>query len=185
MASEVSICNRALQKLGANRITSLTDASPNARACNNAYAEVRDAELRAHPWAFSIKRATLASSTTPPAFKYGNAIPLPTDCLRLLPPDDYDNDWVVESGNILTNATTANVRYISQVVDPNLMDPTFREALACRLAMEMCEELTQSNTKLQGIMEQYKMALREARRNNAFERRSQEPREDSWITVRR
>ena len=56
MASEVDICNRALSKLGAARITSLTEDSVNARACNAMYESVRDAELRAHPWNFAMKR---------------------------------------------------------------------------------------------------------------------------------
>lgn len=184
MASEVSICNRALQKLGAARITSLSDNSVNARACNAAYSDVRDAVLRSHPWQFAIKRASLASSTTAPAHTYTYAFPLPSDCLRLLPPDYDDVDWQIEGNAILTNDTTCEIRYLAQITDPNAMDPMFREVLSCRLALEMCEELTQSNSKLEGIMAQLKLATTEARRNNAFERRSETPQTDSWILAR-
>lgn len=184
MASEVSICNRALQKLGAARITSLADNSVNARACNNAYYDVRDAALRSHTWAFSIKRAVLASSTTAPAHTYSLAYPLPSDCLRLLSPDLNDVDWQIEDNSILTNVEGCEIRYVSRVEDPNKMDSLFREVLACKLAMEMCEELTQSSQKMQLLMEQHKELLKEARRNNAFERRSETPKQGSWLTVR-
>jgi hypothetical protein len=50
MASEVSICNRALAMLGANTITSLQDGSTEANVCNAVYADARDAVLRSHPW---------------------------------------------------------------------------------------------------------------------------------------
>jgi hypothetical protein len=62
--SVVEICNRALQKLGAARITSLTQDTPNARSCNVAYNVLRKAELRSHPWSFAIKRAELAADAS-------------------------------------------------------------------------------------------------------------------------
>jgi hypothetical protein len=189
LASEVEICNRALQKLGAKRITSLTQDSANARACNVAYAVVRDAELRAHPWNFSVKRAELAAESPAPTWGRANAFPLPSDFLRSLPPYPEDNandfDHQIEGRKILTNETSPlYIRYVYKVTDPNEMDSLFREALAAKLALELCEEITQSNTKKQILMEDYKMAIREARRTNAIENVAQDPPEDTWITAR-
>ena len=90
MASVVDICNRALQKLGAESITSLTQNTENARACNSCFEFLRDAELRAHPWNFAIKRAQLAADLTPPEFGYDLRYQLPSDYLRLLPSDSFD-----------------------------------------------------------------------------------------------
>lgn len=188
MASIVGICNRALQKLGAERIIALTQDSVPARAANAAFETVRDAELRAHSWSFAIKRASLAS-TTAPAFGYSYAFQLPSDCLRLLPPDHnegtYMQDWKLEGRLILTNDTAPlQIRYVARITDPNQYDTLFNESLACKLAMEMCEELTQSNSKKQLIAEEYKAAIREARRINAFENVPAEQQTDSWITAR-
>lgn len=189
MASEVGIANRALQRLGAARITSLTESSVNARAVNASYTELRDALLREHTWTFAVKRAQLAASSSSPAFGPDEAYPLPSDFLKLLPPDAqlHSNslDWKIEGNTVVTDETAPlNVRYVARITDPNLMDPLFREALAMRLAKELCETLTQSNTKYQLISGDYQDAINSAKRANAIELPVQDPPEDTWITKR-
>lgn len=189
MASVVDICNSALQKLGAKRIVSLTENSPNARSCNAAYSNSRDAELQAHPWNFAVKRVELAADAVPPIFGKANSYTLPGDFLRLLAPDPGYNcvprDWQIEGTKILTrDQAPLHLRYVALVTDTTLMVPTFREALACRLASEMCEEITQSNSKKASVNADYKDALREARRINALANPPVTPNEDSWITAR-
>jgi hypothetical protein len=73
MASETSICNSALTRIGAARITSLTDDSKQARACTASYALMRDEVLRSHPWNSAISRASVASLADAPAFGSANA----------------------------------------------------------------------------------------------------------------
>lgn len=187
MASEVSICNRALQLLGQTRISALSENSVAARACNNSYEELRDAELMAHPWLFARAQAQLAASSTAPAHTYDNAFPLPTDCLRVeFPENEPHLDWSIHGQEIYTNwDAPLDITYIVQVTDTNTMHPLFREALAARMAMDMCEELTQSNTKYEIANTTYRRALREARRVNALLRLPQDAVDDPWITVRR
>lgn len=185
MASEVAICNRALQKLGAERITSLTQDARNARSCNAVYDILRDAELRAHPWSFAIRRVILAPDADAPLFDYAYAFSVPADCLRVLPPSDTSSGWVMENNKILTNAgDTLQLRYVTRVEDPNAFDSIFREALAARIAMELCEELTQSNAKMQMVSAMYKQTMQEARKNNAFELSSAIPPDDPWVVAR-
>lgn len=190
MASEVEICNRALQKLGVKRITSLTEDSKNARSCNVAYSVVRDAELRSHPWNFAIARAELAADATDPDWGRAKAYTLPSDFLRLLPDYTEDNlnskDWQIEGRKIYSDdSDPIYIRYIYRVTDPNEMDALFREALATKLAFELCEEITQSNTKKSELKDDYKEIISEARKANAFENVAQESPEDTWSTVRR
>ena len=189
MASEVDICNRALQKLGAKRIVSLSEDSTNARACNAAYDLLRDFELELHPWLFAIQRATLAADSEEPEWGRANAFQLPSDCLRILPPYPEDNlndlDWQIEGRKLLTDETAPlYLRYIARIEDPNAMAPSFREALACRIALELAEQLTQSNTKKEGLREDYKATILAARKNNAIQSIPAKSPDDPWITGR-
>lgn len=197
--SEVSICNLALQKLGAAAITALTQNHPSARAMNACYETIRDRELRAHRWNFAKTRATLAPHATAPASTSGfaKAFPLPSDYLLLLSynesnlgPGRNDIDWKIENHQgvrcILTNdGDSLPIVYIARVTDPTLFDAIFVDALACKLAWHTCEQITQSNTKKADIHSEYLDSIREARRFNAIENQPTEPPEDTWISARR
>lgn len=188
--SDVAICNLALQKLGASRISSLSDASENARECNAAYETIRDRELRANRWKFAIKRTTLAPSSTTPDFTYTYAFVLPPDCLRVLFPARLGLDWKIENhvGDpaILTNdGNTLEVRYVARITDPTKFDALFVEALAAKLAWHLCETFTQSNTKKAAALDEYKMALAEARKINAIELGVLKQPVDEWLMARR
>lgn len=189
MASTVEICNRALQKLGAERITSITEDSVNARACNNAYEAVKVAELEDHYWVFSIKRAQLAADVAAPAFGRGYSYTLPADYLKLAPLDpewvDPDSDWQVEGKKLLTNdAAPLNIRYVYDVTDPNEMTPLFRESFATRLALELCEEITQSNSKKEALDRDYEKIVRRAKKSNGILQVAQQPPEDPFVYKR-
>lgn len=188
-ASEVSICNLALQKLGAKRITALTEDSRNARECNACYTTLRDKELRKHPWKFAIKRAALTPLETAPAFDFRRAFPLPADCLRLLLPAREGLDWERETQDgvqvILTNdGDSINIRYVARVEDPNQFDTGFVEALAAKMAWNMAEVLTQSNEKKSDAADEYRVAIADAKKSNAFEAEAQDPAPSSWETAR-
>lgn len=187
--SDVAICNLALQKLGADRIVTLDQDHPNARDCNAAYAPTRDKLLRRYAWSFAKSRAELAASATAPAFDYGYAFPLPTDFLRLILPRDNRIDWVIErhAGRraILSNdAGPLEIRYVALVTDPTEFDPLFDDALACALAFQICEKITQSNTKKADLVAEMREAIRNARQMNAFEVLPQESDDDPWIQAR-
>lgn len=189
MASSVDICNRALQKLGAARINGLNDPSVNARACLLAYDTCRQDLLREHPWNFAIKRFQLAANATPPPFGPINAFTLPTGWMRVLPPDPAQNfndrDWIIEAGQLLTNdASPLNLRSVMDTTDTTLMDVAFREALSSKIALELCEILTQSNTKKQAVAQMFKDDIADAKKVNAIEKVPQLAPYDTWITKR-
>lgn len=184
-ASEVSICNLALQLLGQSRITSLSEDSANARECNASYEAMRDAEIEAHPWSFAVRRATLAPDTATPEFDFDYAFSWPTDCLRPLPPRRDGLDWEMEDRKILTNdGAVIYLRYLAAVTDPARFSPLFVNALAARIALHLCERITQSNQKKIDAEKAYAQAISAARRSNAFAKISDEPPEDPWMAAR-
>lgn len=186
MTSKVAICNKALIKLGAETIASLTENSENSNTLLAIYDGVLDTELRKHPWNFAIKRVSLAADVdTPETDEYTTQYTLPTDLVRLLPGNSSSLDWKVEGRKIITNTTGAMyIRYVARITDTNEYDSAFVDVLAQALAVEMCERRTQSNQKAMTVREDYKFAVREAKKANAFENISDEFPEDTWITAR-
>lgn len=189
MASQTEICNQALTKLGAARIISIDDDTKQARALKAIYNAKRDAELQAHPWTFATTRAQLPASATAPAFGWGRSFPLPADCLQLVEVGEYYVLYVsdtaalfqIEGHAILTDeGSPLNVRYVRRETNDGLFPPLFAEALACRLAWEVCEELTQSPQKRQLARDEHKEAIRLAKRANAIEQPPQPLPDTPW-----
>lgn len=204
MASEVDIANRALSMLGEIRITSLDDNNKPARAMKARYTLLRDAELSAYPWRFSVKRVSLAASTDTPAWGYSTIYNRPVDDLRPIKVGGayvnaesigvfYESTGVyteqspyeIIEGRIHTDLSAPlNYEYVSQVTDAGQFDPLFVEALAARLAADAAEELTQSNSKQEKAMLVYKRTLAEARRVNSLYRPPRRKTNGRWTASR-
>ena len=189
-ASTVLIANRALQKLGAKRISSLTQDHPNARSMNAAFESVRDAELRRYIWSFAIKRASIAADGTDETIlNTWNRYSLPNDFIRLIRDDEsgFYVDWKIEGLYILSATTSPlEIRYVARIEDPNYYDPLFSEALAAKLALECAIEIKDAAvTDFAKIEDSYDRAVSEARMVGAIEKEAQEFPEDPWLAARR
>ena len=171
MASDVDICNSALNAIGASNIISLTEDSRAARVCNQRYEFVRDSVFRAHPWNCLISRVEVAADSTAPAFEFEYAHTLPTDpyCLRVLRPQDPDSVFKIEGRKLLANTTPFKFIYISRVTDPNQYDQLLIEALSARLAADISYALVNSATLTQSLYAIYESKLSEARFVDATE----------------
>jgi hypothetical protein len=197
--SETSICNRALQILGADSITALTDDNNRAREMTRAYQPLRDAEIERHKWRFSLKRASIAALSAAPAFGYARQFQVPTDFIALVSGGDLtgyadltdyrgssDEELFSLEGNvILTNLDAPlNIAYKARITDTNLFPPSFAELLAARIADETCERITQSDSKRSICMDAYKRALREARQSNAVQVANRSAADTEWVMGR-
>lgn len=197
--SSTEIANRALQMLGDTAILALTDNTSQARAANRCYDPCRKAELRGNVWSFALKRVVLAPDTEAPAFGYAHQFSLPSDFIRLQLPADFTLDWKLSGRKILTNTlqspwgdvpSTAGtgaalaLEYVADIVDPTVYDPLFAEAFATRMALAMCEQITQSNTKKADLKQDYRNIVAEARRVNAIEKLAAKPQIGSWLQSR-
>jgi hypothetical protein len=190
VVSVVGLCNGGLRKLGASRITALSDNSKNARLCNDAFEDVRDQVLAAHPWNFATDRVELGLLASTPLYGFSYQFQLPQDCLRVLQTEDNEGDvsqeFKVEGRVLLTNATSCKILYIKRIEDPSQYSPLFVEVFEFRLAAELSYAITQSSTVQQTMFAAYAGALKQARHGNAVEGVHQKVQDDgSWITVRR
>ena len=163
MASVVGICNIALSNIGDEKISSLTDNNDRARACNLRYEDTRDAVLRAHPWNAATTRVELAVSTDAPVWGFTYKYALPSDCLRVLDVYDYTVPFSIEGRFLLTDNSTAKLKYIARITDPNVYDILLQQAIGIRLAAEIAEALTGRTELKQEMYNKYLLILSEAR----------------------
>lgn len=193
MASQTAICNRALEFLGASKftpITSINDGSGPAKALKRVYADTLRALLVDHDWHFAKKRASLPAAGSAPAWGFGQSFPVPGDFLKLLqiqgaPDFSLEADPSGSQSILCDTAAPLNILYIYDVTDPGRLPPHFVDAFASRLAVDICEDLTQSNTKKQTAMQEHADALAKAKRTNGLQKRPDRIPPSSWVTARR
>lgn len=127
---------------GTDKFTSLFNANYNI---------VRKAAISAHPWTFTIKRASLTSVDlgATPTWGFTYAYVLPGDYLTLWEIQDErinnDMDFKVEAGNLLINESSVNIKYISDEEDVTIFHPVFDEYLALSMAIKLCYSMTQNS----------------------------------------
>jgi hypothetical protein len=189
MASEVSICNRALRVLGVAPISALSEDSKAGSWAEQSYADARDALLAEYPWNFAIKRAALAASVDAPAWGPTYLYPLPADALRVLAvegePEQAVAPYKIEGRAIATDATAPlKIRYIARVTDPAQFGPLFVEALAARLAAEGAFTFTGSTSREAQLAERYRELVANARRYDAQEGTAEGLVANEWIEAR-
>lgn len=151
---------------------------------------LRDAELSAYPWRFAVKRTRLPASTDTPEWGFSYIYDRPVDDLRPIRVGSTDVNpeaiglyysasrsyegaaaYEIIEGRIHTNLSAPlDYEYIAQITDTGQFDPLFTEALACRLAVDAAEELTQSGPKQDRAEREYLAVLAQARRVNSLYR---------------
>lgn len=190
MASKTQIATRALAKLGQPRVSNIdTDDSKSARVIRDMYDSVLAALLSEYPWSFALRRKRLAKNAVAPDWGFANSYTLPSDFLSLL---EVRNNpiYKIESDSdgdlaILTNdGSPIYILYISLVTDTGSFGPLFAEAFAARLAMEACEQILESNTKKQILIQEYREIMGNAFVSDAIQDQPQELELDEWSMAR-
>lgn len=181
MVSEVDISNFALQLLGAEQISSLTEGTVAANACNLSYDQSRKSALESHPWNFALKRVALSKLSAAPAFGFDNAFALPSDFIRMLATEKQQdllqvtnpdfNGYVSISNSIafadadyyklevqdgqkvlLSDDATKNIIYVYDVTDTSLFSPMFIDYHAAHLASKISYKVTGAQTSVERML---------------------------------
>ena len=170
--SKLGMAKKALIRLGASPIVTLTDTSKNAVTCNTLLAGVIDYVLCEYPWKCVECRSAL-SQIGPPSFGYDFQYELPNDPWCLVPRKLYIGDvetmlpWKVEERYLLTNQDNKEeeVSLIYTQRPPIMKDlSTWVEGLiVLRLAFEACFAITQSSNLKTEIWNEYQDALMKAK----------------------
>lgn len=186
MYTPVQVCNMALAKVAneAAQITSLPSA-PNpeypkeANLCSKFYPFALAEVLRSHTWNCAKKRTALALRSTTPTFGWSFKFALPADCEKpvacSIEANEWrslriNNEWVVESGSILSNNNPLWLAYISNMDDLSTADSLFIQALYTNLAVKLAYPLTENRMLVRDLMNEYEQTIMpEAKRANTNE----------------
>lgn len=145
MASQVQICNIALGNIGGKAsISSITENSREAIACNRVYVVCARALLRSHEWSFSKAYYTLNDLGSPPTF-WDYRYSYPAECLKvrkILPAVETDDPvhFEVAAGDtsstrvILTDQEDAEMCFTKDMDDPVQYPDDFILTLAWSIA---------------------------------------------------
>ncbi|MEE8240096.1 MAG: hypothetical protein V3R16_02410 [Nitrospirales bacterium] len=134
-----------------------------------------------------VSGGTSKKALTPltPDSGYGHRYALPSDSLRIVELTDSRELWMVENGELHTNeGITAPIRYIFRQRDVTAYRPALENALEFRLALELNEELTQSNSKRQRAFKEWETFLARAQHIDSLEQSPKPIQEDDWILSR-
>ena len=191
MSSIVTICNNALMLVKTKKtITSLSQGTVEADACDIIYEELRDTMLEVHQWNFAVKRVKMGQLLATPGFEWAYAYQLPADFMRLITVHAGSSGgdrvpYKIENGTVVSDATNLSLRYISRVEDPNLMPATFRTALSKLMASRLAVGLANDRLLAEGLYYQYRDEdLPVAKSADSLQDMPEQMPESEWVSVR-
>jgi hypothetical protein len=199
--ADVDIANRALLAVGASRISSLNDDSEAALSIAGYISAWRAFFIGSQGsanWSWAKARASLPALSAAPEWGFKYAYQLPSDFVTLISIGDYgpypnisnvrgrdDGEWSVEGDQILCNyAAPLKIRYLRDEPDYSRWGANCTEAFSLYIASQICERLTQSNSKKQLIIADYRQALIAAAMDDSKQNPPQDIPDNSWVTSR-
>ena len=158
--TDVKVCNKSLLLLGAEAITSFSDGSPAAQACDTIYKEVKFTTLGMYKWSFTIAKTQLTRDTNTPQNEWTYQYLFPSDMLVGVPeavrvtnnPGGLlYKDWEIGQAAggysvLMTNATEVHIDY-QRAIGEGAMPTYFITLLAYQMAWHLAEVITDQTTK--------------------------------------
>ncbi|MGN0919305.1 MAG: hypothetical protein ACI4OR_00890 [Alphaproteobacteria bacterium] len=146
----ITLCSKALIKIGAKSITSFEEETTEAEVAKQLYEPTLQSLLASYPWRFALTQKTLARLTEVPVSDYRYAYQLPNDCVRVLSAGQNVKstglNYKIVGLKLYANAETVILNYIFRP-EENTFPAFFEDALIAKLAAEFCLPLTESTTR--------------------------------------
>lgn len=182
-SSWVELCNRALARLGKERISSLTTGDELTNYCNIFLGEAIEGILSVHSWNGAKKRIQLAELAITPEYRFAHAYALPVDFVNLCSASIDDSEYWIEGSEFLTDEAEVWITYVARPSDPTILPGYLKLAITTKLAFLLTTPLTSSESLAQRIAAEAAAALEQAIRDDG-RRRSPEEKTPFWDEVR-
>lgn len=193
MPTQLEVYNDALRKLGELRLATLTDDVEARYVLDGAWPAAVELSVCDGYWNFATKTVELVSDSAIDEIPgYASGFNKPADWLRTIKiyPDANkveELDYADEGGKIYANQGSLILRYLSRDPAQNLSTwPVyFTQVVAARLALEVCDRITQSGSHFEKLYKLHKELLASARNKDALDQPSVRFRPGSWVRAMR
>lgn len=197
--NEAELCNIALARVGQRQfIDALDEDTTEAESCSVLYGPTRDSVLAEFPWRFATRRATLAVLASVTRSEWQYAYSLPEDFIsaqslyagKRNPAADERPAYAIEmndAGNgliLVTDTEDAELKYTARVETVSLFPPLFVDAVAWKLAAELCLALPIKPQVGLRMSEGYGLAIAKAAARDAQQAQEDQPPDSEFIRLR-
>lgn len=180
----LDVYNGALRRLGSRRLASLTENREPRRVLDGIWnnGALVNYALERGEWNFALRSVQGAyNASITPGFGFRRAFDKPDDFRRLagLSADEYfrrpltAEEYTDEGGYWLSDNDTLYIRYVSSHdnygYDSSRWTESFRYYLETCMALEACERITNSDTKMQLIERDQRKYLTQAKSTDAMQ----------------
>ena len=159
------------------------DGSTEAILLDTIYPKCRDALLMARPWSFALEQFGLTLlSDADPLWQYTHRLYLPPRLLQIVELDG-NPEWKQIGRYVYLDDDVADANAVARV-EPDRFSAPFIEALALKVAADLCVPLTENRALALELEQRARLALRQAASVDGKPGRS-EIKESSWFRLAR
>jgi len=155
--TDLSICSDALISLGASPLSSFTEGTDAAQACDRLYPDLKNTLLSTYVWSWTLAKIQLARLSATPINEWKYAYQMPGDhltgALAVFETDGTDQrsvryGWEIYGDELVTNMETVFIDYqqtIAETKMPNYFVRLLRTALAAELAIVITDQAAKAD----------------------------------------
>lgn len=155
--TDLSICADALILLGAAPISSFTEGTDTAQACDRLYPDLKNTLLSTYVWSWTLKKVQLQRLSDTPINEWKYAYQMPGDHLTgALAVFETDGTaqrsvrygWEIYGDQLVTNMETVYIDYQTTLAEsamPNYFVRLLRTALAAELAIVITDQASKAD----------------------------------------
>ncbi|MBR1545113.1 MAG: hypothetical protein IJ638_04175 [Alphaproteobacteria bacterium] len=181
--SNIELCSKALNKIGANSITSFEDGTVESEICESIYLELKHKLLCLYEWSFAIKTASLVMSNEENRYGYNYAFILPVDFLRAVKIVSGAK-YKIAGSYLFCDDDKVELEYISDVEEASF-SPLFVSSFIYLMAAELSISLLNDTSKYALFYRLFNSEIKNAKSIDGMQQTTKSLKNFSLIDVRK
>lgn len=181
--SSIELCSKALNKIGANSITSFEDGSVESEICESIYLTLKHKLLSLYYWSFATKTAELEPKESNEKYGYSYAYILPVDFLRAVKIES-NLKYKIAGSYLFSDDEKVKLEYIADVDEQNF-SPLFVSSFIYLIAAELSISLLNDTSKYSLFYRLFNSEIKEAKSIESMQESNKTIRNFSLIDVRK